>query len=151
MRNSDIERLDNQRMTYLAWYLVGCALFVILSLVRYFLRIGDMNSQPIGTAVLVGLILSLLLLGANAIRSARLNRKIMKDPVLKEALLNELIQAIELQSWRAAYLGAAGASLFFALSWVFYPVCDPVLIALTSIVTGLGAYQGTFYFLYWSA
>lgn len=138
-------------MTYLAWYLVGCAMFVILSLVRYFLRVGGLNSQPIGTVVLVGLILSLLLLAANALRSTRLNRKIMKDPVLKEALLNELIQAIELQSWRAAYLGAIGATLFFALSWFFYPVCDPVMIALTSIVAGLGAYQGTFYFLYRSA
>ncbi|MBU0595335.1 hypothetical protein KJ567_01450 [Candidatus Bipolaricaulota bacterium] len=46
--------------------------------------------------------------------------------------------------------GAAGV-LFFAIVSSFYPVCDPVAIALTTIIVGAGAQRATFYFKYRSA
>lgn len=146
--NSEIERLDQQRMRYLEWYLIGSIVFIILSVTRYFLRLGDLNASPVGQAVLYGLILSLLVLAVSALASTRLGRKINQDPALKEALNNELVQALDVQSWKAAFFGAIGTTMFFALSWFFYPVCDPVMVALTAIVVGLGSYQGTFYFKY---
>ncbi|MEJ2598275.1 MAG: hypothetical protein P8Z00_08055 [Anaerolineales bacterium] len=146
--NSEIERLDQQRMRYLEWYLIGSIVFVILSVTRYFLRLGDLNAAPLGQAVLYGLFLSLLVLAVSALASTRLGRKINQDPVLKEALNNELVKALDVQSWKAAFFGAIGTTIFFALSWFFYPVCDPVMVALTAIVVGLGSYQGTFYFKY---
>ncbi len=146
--NSEIERLDRRRMRYLEWYLMGCIVFIILSVTRYFFRLGDLNASPVGKAVLYGLILSLLVLAASALASVRLGRKINQDPALKEALNNELVQALDVQSWKAAFFGAVGTTLFFALSWFFYPVCDPVMTALTAIIVGLGSYQGTFYFKY---
>jgi hypothetical protein len=146
--NSEIEQLDRQRLRYLEWYLVGCVVFVILSVTRYFFRLGDLNALPVGKAVLAGLILSVVVLALNGLASARLTRKIKQDPALTEALYNELILALEVQSWKAAYFGAVGTTLFFALTGFFYPVCDPVMVALTSIIVGLGAYQGTFYFKY---
>lgn len=146
--NSEIERLDRRRMRYLEWYLMGCLVFIILSVTRYFFRLGDLNALPVGKAVLYGLILSLLVLAASALASARLGRKINQDPALKEALNNELVQALDVQSWKAAFFGAVGTTLFFALSWFFYPVCDPVMTALTAIIVGFGSYQGTFYFKY---
>jgi len=149
--DSDIERLDKKRMSFLALYLVGFVIFIILSVTRYFFRLRGLNTQPIGIAVLIGLLLSLLVLGISTIGSLLLGRKIKRDPLLKEALYNEMVRSLEVQSWRAAYFGAAATTVFFAVTWSFYPVCDPMMVALTSIIAGLAAYQATFYFKYRSA
>jgi len=135
-------------MRCLEWYLVGAVCFITLSVTRFFFRLKDLNTQPIGQAVLIGLLLSLLLLVFCTLKSARLGNKIKQDPLLKEALYNELIETLELQSWKAAYLGAIGTTMFFAIAWFFYPICDPVMVALTSIITGAGAYQAAFYLKY---
>ena len=145
---SQIESLDRRRMRLLEWYLISFLFFLVLTLVRFFFRAGGLNSQPIGMAVLAGLIITLLLQAGTAIGTALLARRIRSDPSLEAALNNELIQSLELQSWRAAYFGAAGAALFFAIVSFFYPIYDPVMIALTAIITGFGAYQATFYFKY---
>jgi predicted permease len=135
-------------MRCLEWYLVGAVCFITLSVTRFFFRLKDLNTQPIGQAVLIGLLLSLLLLVFCTLKSARLGNKIKQDPLLKEALYNELIETLELQSWKAAYLGAIGTTMFFAIAWFFYPICDPVMVALTSIITGAGAYKAAFYLKY---
>jgi predicted RND superfamily exporter protein len=144
----DIERLDRRRMRYLEWHLIGFVPFIALSLTRFFFRDGGLNSEPIGVFVLVGLILCLLVLIASTIASAILGRSIRDQPALQEALDNEFVRAIETRSWKAAYLAAAGTTVFFAVAWFFYPISDPVLVALTSIIAGAGAYQATFYFRY---
>ena len=149
--DSRIEVMDKKRMRYLQWYLIGFVVFLILSLTRYFFRLNGLNAQPIGLIVLAGLLLSLLLLVASTIGSITIAQTIRREPVLKEALYNEFVQSLEIQSWRAAYLGAVATTVFFAVTWFFYPVCDPVMVALTTIIAGLGAYQGTFYFKYKSA
>ena len=149
--NPEIESLDKQRMRYMELTLIGIAAALILSVIRFFFRLRDLNAQPIGIAVLVALILSVLLMTLSTLGSARLGRKIRKDPALEEALNNELVQSLEVQSWRAAFLGAIATTVFFAITYFFYPVCDPVMVALTSIIAGLGAYQGTFYIKYRSS
>ncbi len=146
--NTEIEKLDRRRLRNLEVYLSGFVLFLILSITRYFFRLGGLNSKLIGQVVLGGLILSLLLLVLSTYESIKLARKIKGDPELGAILRDELVRTLEVQSWQAAYFGAAGTTLFFAISWCFYPVCDPVMIALTSIITGAGAYQATFYFKY---
>jgi hypothetical protein len=151
MMNMDIELLDERRMRYLRWYLIGFVPFLVLSVTRFFFRRGGLNSQPIGTAVLVGLVLSLLVIAISTFASAVLGMTIKGDPTLKEALDNEYIRALEVKSWKAAYLGAVAATVFFAVAWFFYPVSDPVMVALTSIITGAGAYQATFYMNYRSS
>jgi hypothetical protein len=145
---SNIEMLERRRMRFLELYLIGFAAFIILSVTRFFFRLGGLNSQPIGTAVLFGLIISLLFLAISAVGYLTLGRKIKDDPSLKEALNDEMIQSLELRSWKAAYCGAVATTIFFAVAWFFYPVCDPVMIALTSVISGAGAYQATFYFKY---
>ena len=144
----DIEFLDQQRMKYLKWYLVGFTICLALMLTRHFFRLGGLNSQPIGTVVLAGMIATLLLQAFCVIRSALLERDINKEPHLAAALNNELVKSITTQSWVAAYIGACGMTLFFAITWSFYPICDPVTISLTSIIAGAGASRAYFYFKY---
>ena len=149
--NRDIETLDKLRMRFLQWYLIGLVPFLVLSITRFFFRRDGLNSQPIGTAVLIGLLLSLLILAISTIGSAILGRTIKNDPSLADALNNELVRALETQSWKAAFLGVVATIVFFALVWFLYPVSDPVLVALTSIITGAGAYRANFYFRYRSS
>ena len=145
---SGIDALDRTRMKLLEWYLASFVVFLLLTIVRFFLRADGLNSQPGGIALLVGLIITLLIQAGSAIGTAWLAQKIRSNPDLEEALNNELIRSLETQSWKAAYFGAAGSTVFFAVVSFFYPVCDPVMIALTAIVTGLGTYQATFYLKY---
>jgi hypothetical protein len=146
--NSDIEYLDQQRMKFLKWYLVGFFIFMVLMLTRHFFRAGGLNSEPIGIAVLVGLILTLLLQAVCVTLSARLEKRIQKEPHLKAALNNELVKSLTTESWIAAYIGTSAMTLFFAITWSFYPICDPVSISLSSIVAGAGASRAYFYFKY---
>lgn len=146
--NREIELLDRQRMSYLGWSLVGFLIFIILSIARFFFRLGGYNSEPIGMAVLAGLLLSLMILIISSLGTALLSRKIRHNPQLKEALYNELIQALEIQSWKAAFFAAIVSNIFFTAAWFFYPVCDPVMLTLTTIIAGLGSYQATFYLKY---
>jgi hypothetical protein len=146
--NTDIEFLDQQRMKFLKWYLVGFAICLTLMLTRHFFRLSGLNSEPIGVVVLIGAILTLLLQVICVIRSALLERDINKIPHLAAALNNELVKSITTQSWIAAYIGTSGMTLFFAITWSFYPICDPVSISLTSIVAGAGAHRAYFYFKY---
>ena len=146
--NTDIEYLDQQRMNYLKWYLVAATIFMLLLLTRHFFRLGGLNSQPIGILVLIGLVLTLISQAIFLVRSALLARDIRQDPRLEAALNNELVKSIETQSWVAAYLGTAGMTLFFAVTWSFYPICDPVTICLTAIAAGAIANRAYFYFRY---
>ena len=148
---TDIEILDQKRMKYLKWYLVGFAIFVVLMLMRHFFRLSELNEQPIGMAVLVGLFATLILQVICVIRSALLEREIHQNHRLEEALYNELVKSLITQSWVAAYIGAAGTALFFAITWSFYPICDPVTIALSTIIVGAGASRAYFYFKYKSS
>ena len=144
----DIEVLDQKRMTFLKWYLISFGISMLLMLTRYFFRMDGLNSQPIGIAVLIGAVVTLLWQAVCLIRSALLERDIHQDPHLEAALNNELVKSLVTRSWIAAYIGSAGMTLFFAITSSFYPICDPLTISLTSIVAGAGASRAYFYFRY---
>lgn len=148
---SEIERLDRMRMRYLEWYLIGIIIFLILFLLRYFFRLRGLNAQPIGIAVLAGLFLCVGLIAFSTYKSAILARVIKGDPLLEEALYNEMVQSLETQSWKAAFIGSIAATSFFAVIEFIYPICDLVLVALTSMIVGFGVNRATFYFKYRSS
>lgn len=146
--SNEIERIENKRLRYLKWYIFGFAIFIILMLVRHFFRLGGLNDQLIGSFVLAGLVISLIIQAVFVLLSALLNKEIQSDPHLEAALHNELVRSITLQSWIAAYIGASVMTLIFAFSSYFYPVCDPMTISLCSIAMGAGAHQIYFYIRY---
>lgn len=146
--STEIEQLDRRRIRTLGVYVAGFASFVILSLVHFFFRAYGLNQQIIGTVVLAGLGASLSVMAGCIIRQALLARRINKDPKLKAAFASEMLQLIDAQAWRAAYIGTAVTVLFFAIASSFYPVCDALMIALTSIVVGAGVQRAAFYFKY---
>jgi hypothetical protein len=121
---------------------------MILMLVRHFFRLNGLNDQLIGSIVLAGLVISLIIQAVSVLLSVLLEKNIQGDPHLEAALQNELVRSITLQSWIAAYIGAAGMTIFFAFSSYFYPVCDPMTISLCSIAMGAGAHRIHFYIRY---
>lgn len=144
----DVKTLDQKRMAYLKWYLIGFAVFMGLMLTRHFFRLGGLNARPIGIAVLVGLIVTVLWQAICLTGSALLERHIYQDPRLQAALNDELVRSLMMQSWIAAYIGASAMTVFFAIAWAFYPICDPVTISLSAIATGAGASRAYFYIRY---
>jgi len=149
--DTDIESFDRMQLRNLRAYLLFFSHFVILMLVRFFFRASGLNETPIGIAVLIGLIVSAIGQAMFVLLQARTAVKINKDPHLKAAFSSELLQHLEAQAWKGAYVGAAGTVLFFAVVSSFYPVCDPLMIALTTIAVGAGAQRATFYFKYRSS
>ena len=135
-------------MLYLKWHIIGFTTFMILILVRHFFRLEGLNDQIIGKIVLAGLIISVIIQAVFVLLSGLLENQVRADPRISAALRDELVQSITLQSWIAAYIGAAGMTVFFAISSFFYPVCDPMTISLCSIAMGAGAHRTYFYFRY---
>jgi hypothetical protein len=148
---SDIERLDETRMLYLKWYLIGFTIFILLFFTRHFFRQDGLNEKPIGYLIFTGLVLTILLQAYTMFRYARLAVKIHRNPSLETALNNELIQYYETRSWIAAFIGSVASTLIFAVTYPIYPICDPVTISLTAIVSGLGIKQAYFYVKYKSS
>jgi hypothetical protein len=143
-----IEVFDEQRMNILKWYVISFALFMALILTRHFFRRDGLNEQPIGTAVLIGLLITLGVIIICVIRLALVEREIRKDPKVEAALHNELVKAIDTQAWIAAFLATCLMTLFWAVTSSFYPICDAVSISLSSICAGAGANRAYFYFRY---
>jgi hypothetical protein len=151
MMSSEIERLDNKRILLLKWHLAGILIFLVFSTVRFFFRAGKLNTTPIGLAVLAFSILGVVVSGLSTAGLAAINHKVKQEPSLQEALSNEYIRAIELRSWRAAFIGSVVNNIFFVVIYFIYPVYDPVLVALNSIIIGAGAYHLSFYLKYKSS
>lgn len=146
--NKDIENIDQMRMLYLKWHIVGFVIFMVLMLVRHFFRLSGLNEQLVGKIVLAGLIMSVIIQAVFVLLSALLENEIRTDPHLKNSLHNELVQSINLQAWIAAYIGAAGITVLFAITGFFYPLCDPMTISLSAITMGAGAQRIYFYTRY---
>ncbi|MEE9554351.1 MAG: hypothetical protein V3W18_08655 [candidate division Zixibacteria bacterium] len=145
--NRDIEKMDRARRSYLRGYLVAFVIFVILMFTRFFFRADNLNREPIGIVVLIGLIITVVIQAYYMMRLSLLQKKIRGNPELKEALEYELVRLHELKSWKAAYLAAIATTSFFAIVSFSYPICDLVMVALSSIIIGAGAYRMAFYIL----
>ena len=96
--NADIIFLDHQRMRFLKYYVIAFFTFILLMITRYLFRSSGLNSQPIGTLVLIGWIITLLVQVFCIIKLALIERDIHRDPCLDEALNSEIGKSLNAQS-----------------------------------------------------
>jgi len=143
-----IEQFDRKRLRILGVYVASFVASVILSLVRFFFRASGLNQQLVGTVVLASLGITLAVMVVCVVRLALLAARVNRDPKLKAAFADEMLLLLDAHAWRAAYIGTAVTLLFFAIVSSFYPVRDPLMIALTSIVVGAGVQRAAFFFKY---
>lgn len=146
--NNQTELLERQRIKFLRNYLLAFVAAVVLMLTRYFFRLSGLNESLLGYLITAGAVIAVVIMAALIFKQISLAKRINTDPDLKEALNNELVQNLELRSWRAAFIGSVATNIFFAFSNAFYPLCDSVMIALMSIIVGAGSHRAYFYFKY---
>jgi hypothetical protein len=145
-----IEKADSQQRKYLKGFLAAFCLSVVLLAVRALFYYGfneyDLNSKPIGIAVLVATIVGLITAVYFLAMLSRLKIRINADPKLKEALIDdELTKLHAVESWKPAFIGAVATPYAFLIVSSFYPFHDLLTIAFTTSIVGFGAYLISYY------
>jgi hypothetical protein len=142
---SEIERIDRKRRKHLRVYLLFLIVFFVTWMARFFLReTGSlstvMNRVAIGVLVTALVVKSFAVLGLNRIRA-----KVEKDPVLREALDDELVRHYRTKSWKYATLAVMACLVLFAAFNFFSPIKDFFAVVLTAFWAGVVGYLYAFY------
>lgn len=145
-----IEEADRQQRKYWRGLLIAFCLNVALLAVRALFYYGfneyNLNSQPIGIAVLVVTIVALIIMVYFLIMLSRLNIRISADPKLKEALIDdELTKMHVVESWKPAFIAAVATPYAFLIVSSFCEFNDLLTLAFTTSIVGAGAYLISYY------
>ena len=127
--------------------LIGSAIFLIAWIGYVVIRISCLNIDLLRTIVLVVLILAVLFQAYFALMNVLLEREIKKDPQLKDALNNELVQLNELKAWRASFFSVIGFIIVAAVLSIFVQINDIMLVFLTALLIGFGTHNTAVYLL----
>ncbi len=142
---NDIEIFDTKRRKFFRLYLVFLILFFVTWMTRFILlEIGALpallNRILIGVLVAKLVVMSYAVLGLNTVRE-----KARKDPVLREALDNELIRHYRTKSWKFAYFAVMICLAIFAVFDFISPIKDFIAVVLTALWAGIVGYLLAFY------
>jgi hypothetical protein len=144
---TQIEIYDQKRKHYRGGGLIGSIIFFIAWIGYVILRLSSQAADYARTIVLVILILSVIVQAYYALRVNFLERDIRKDPEMKEALNNELVQLNELKAWRASFFAVIGFIVLAAITSFFVQINDLMLIFLSALLVGFGTHNTAVYFL----
>ena len=142
-----IEMFDQKRKRNRGGGLIGSAIFLIAWIGYVVIRISCLNIDLLRTIVLVVLILAVLFQAYFALMNVLLEREIKKDPQLKDALNNELVQLNELKAWRASFFSVIGFIIVAAVLSIFVQINDIMLVFLTALLIGFGTHNTAVYLL----
>jgi uncharacterized membrane protein len=141
-----IEETDRKQQRCWLGFLSCFFLLLVLLIVRHIFAEYDLNSGPLGIAVLTISIALLIVMLVLIIRLGLLSARAKADPKLKEALIdNELVRHDLARSWKSAFIAAAITPFIFLLISSFHPIDDPLLVALATPIVGSGAFLTSFY------
>jgi hypothetical protein len=93
------------------------------------------------TIILVILFLAVVFQAHYPLRVNSLEGQIRKDPFLKDALNNELVQLNELKAWCASLISMIGFIVVAAIASIFEQINDLMLIFLTALLIGFGTHN----------
>ncbi|MFC1878568.1 hypothetical protein ACFLZW_01520 [Chloroflexota bacterium] len=142
-----LEIQDQKRTTYRRGHVTWLFVFVIAWIVRSGLKIFELDMDLLHTILLIPLLLSVSFQAFYALKDNLLKREISNDPILKEALNDELFQLNELKAWRTAFFCLIGYIIFVAILSLFITYNDIMLIFITALLIGFGSYNTTVYIL----
>ena len=147
--NNKIEIYDRKRKNFRGGYILGDIVFLIAFIVRSALKIGGKDAGTLWAGLHVILVFSLLWLAYFSIKLLFVERTIRRDPVLNEALHNELDRLNELKSWRIAFFSLICLNLIAAYLFHIFalPLKDPIVLIITSLLVGFGSFDTARYFL----
>jgi hypothetical protein len=147
--NNKIEIYDRKRKRFRGGYILGDIVFLIAFIARSALKIGGTETGTLWTGIHVVLVIALLWLAYFSFRLVIVEREIRRDPLLNEALHNELDRLNELKSWRIAFFSLIVLNLIAAYLFHIFamPLKDPIVLIITSLLVGFGSFDTARYVL----
>lgn len=145
--STKIELFDQERSANRLGFLVGSSLFFVAWFIRAALKLLEVHNDAIYTILMVLLLISIGVQVMFVLKDHRLNARMKSNPLLKEAMNDELIQLNELKAWKTAFFALIGFILFAAILSMAMVIKDPMLIYLTSLLVGFGTRNMAVYIL----
>ncbi|MCX6554963.1 MAG: hypothetical protein NTZ12_08125 [Candidatus Aminicenantes bacterium] len=147
--NNKIEIYDQKRKNFRGGYILGDIVFLVAFIVRSAMKISGKGTGTLWTGLHVILVFSLLWLAYFSIRLLFVERTIRRDPVLNEALHNELDRLNELKAWRIAFFSLIILNLIATYLFHIFdiPLRDPIILIITSLLVGFGSFDLARYLL----
>jgi len=147
--SNKIEIYDRKRKKFRGGYILGDIVFLTAFIARSALKIGGSETGTLWTAIHVVLVIALLWFAYFSFRLLFVEREIRRDPLLNEALHNELDRLNELKSWRIAFFSLIVLNLIAAYLFHIFalPLKDPIVLIVTSLLVGFGSFDTARYVL----
>lgn len=144
---NQIEMFDRKRKKYRGGHILGFIVFFIAWIVRTLIKILELKLGTLYTGSMIILLLAIAVMAYFAARLVIVERKIRKDPILKEALYNELVRLNELKAWKIGFFSLIVFIILAAYLIVADLLKDPMLLVVTALLVGFGSYNITVYLL----
>lgn len=141
--SNKIETYGQKRKKFRGGYLLGDIVFLIVFIARSAMEIAGKTAGTLWIVLNAVMVLSILWMIYFTTRLVIVVREIRRDPLLKEALNNELDRLNELKSWRVGFFSL----IFFNLIalYVFHvmavPLKEPVILLIISLLVGFGSFD----------
>jgi len=144
---NQIEMYDRKRKKYRGGHILGFIVFFIAWIVRTLIKMLELKLGTLYSGSMIVLLLAIAVMAYFTVRFLIVERKIRKDPILKEALYNELVRLNELKAWRIGFFSVIVFIILATYLIVAELLKDPMLLAATALLVGFGSYNITVYLL----
>jgi hypothetical protein len=143
-----IESYDRKRKKFRGGFVLSYGVFFIVFSAWSVLKIVGTQAETLWTVrqIVLGLAFICICFG---IRLALTERTIRKDPLLKEAIFNELDRLNELKSWKVAFYSLTILTLIAIYLFHIFdvPLKEPIILIITYWLVGGGSFEFARYFL----
>jgi len=144
---NQIEMFDKKRKKYRGGHILGFLVFFIAWIVRTLIKTLELKLGTLYTGSMIVLLLAIVVMVYFSARLVIVERKIRRDPLLKEALYNELVRLNDLKAWRIGFFSLIVFIILSAYLIVADLLKDPMLLTVTALLVGFGSYNITVYLL----
>ncbi|UCE21860.1 MAG: hypothetical protein JSV46_06500 [Candidatus Aminicenantes bacterium] len=144
---NQIEMYDRKRKKYRGGHILGFIVFFIAWIVRTLIKMFELKLGTLYTGSMIVTLLAIAVMAYYVTRLVIVERRIRKDPILKEALYNELVRLNELKALRIGFFSLLVCIILGAYLIVAELLKDPMILAVSAILVGIGSYNITVYLL----
>lgn len=146
--SNKIETYDRKRKKSRGHLILSFGVFFIAFIAWSVLKIVGTQAGTLWTMRQVSMGLAFLGI-CFGIRLSLTERKIRKDPLLKEAIFNELDRLNELKSWKVAFYSLTILTLIAVYLFHIFdvPLKEPIILIITYWLVGGGSFEFARYFL----
>jgi hypothetical protein len=142
-----VEIFYQMRKKYRRAHVFGLSIFTSVWIARSIYKVTKLNMEELHLAIFLILLLSLAYMAYYAIRLNIIERKIKREPLLREALHDELFRLNVLKALKTAFFSVIGFNVLAAIVSLFINNEVLMLIFITILLIGFGSYSLTLFIL----